>query len=104
LVGRYAAWRALERFREYLLSIGNEPVGEEFIFCNLNEMVIQDLREIFSAVIKYTGSEKDRIGEKYVPYSCRQIYITFRLKFIETCPSIVLQKRYGEVKDDTDKQ
>ena len=81
MVGRFTAWRALERWREYLLSIGEEPVGERFIFCNPLGNVIQDFREGFSAVIKEAGVETDRFGRKFVPYSCRHTYITFRLRY-----------------------
>ena len=81
VVGRFTAWRALERFREFLFSIGEEPVDDRFIFCNPQGKVIQDFREGFSAVIKEAGVETDRFGKKYVPYSCRHTYITFRLKY-----------------------
>lgn len=81
IVGRFTAWRALDRFREYLLSIGEEPEGERYIFCNPKGNVIQDFREGFSAVIKEAGVERNRFGEKFVPYSCRHTYITFRLKY-----------------------
>tara|TARA_S200000501_G_scaffold353366_1_gene373091 strand:- start:782 stop:1399 length:618 start_codon:yes stop_codon:yes gene_type:complete len=81
VVGRYTAWRALERFREYLFSIDENPVEDRFVFCNPEGKVIQDFREGFSAVIKEAGVEKDRFGVKFVPYSCRHTYITFRLKY-----------------------
>jgi integrase len=81
VIGRYTAWRALERFREYLVSIGEEPSGERYIFCNSQGNVIQDFREGFTAVIKEAGVERDKFGVKFVPYSCRHTYITFRLKY-----------------------
>ena len=43
--------------------------------------VIQDFREGFSSVIKEAGVETDKFGVKFVPYSCRHTYITFRLKY-----------------------
>jgi len=81
VVGRFTAWKALERFKEFLFSIGEEPIGDRFIFCHPQGKVIQDLREGFTAVIKEAGVEKDRFGGKVVPYSCRHTYITFRLRY-----------------------
>jgi integrase len=81
VIGRYTAWRALERFKEFLISIGEEPTDDRFIFCNPKGKVIQDFREGFSAVIKEAGVETDKFGVKFVPYSCRHTYITFRLKY-----------------------
>jgi len=81
VIGRYTAWRALERFRDYLISIDEELTGDRFIFCNSNGKLIQDFREGFSSVIKEAGVETDKFGVKFVPYSCRHTYITFRLKY-----------------------
>ena len=81
VIGRYTAWSALERFRDFLISIGEEPTGDRFIFCNSHGKVIQDFREGFSSVIKEAGVETDKFGVKFVPYSCRHTYITFRLKY-----------------------
>jgi len=92
VVGRYTAWRALERFREFLWSIGEEPDGDRFIFCNPRGDVIQDFREGFSAVIKEAGVETDKFGRKFVPYSCRHTYITFRLKYAKNLSIYSLAK------------
>ena len=81
VIGRYTAWRALERFREFLISIDEEPTDDRYIFCNPKGKVIQDFREGFSAVIREAGVETDKFGVKFVPYSCRHTYITFRLKY-----------------------
>ncbi len=81
VIGRYTAWKALERFRKFLTSIDEEPTDDRFIFCNSQGDVIQDFREGFSAVIREAGVEKDKFGLKFVPYSCRHTYITFRLKY-----------------------
>ena len=81
VIGRYTAWRALERFRDFLISIGEEPTGDRFIFCNSHGNVIQNFREGFSSVIKEAGVETNKFGVKFVPYSCRHTYITFRLKY-----------------------
>jgi integrase len=81
VIGRYTAWRALERFREFLISIDEEPTDDRYIFCNPKGKVIQDFREGFSSVIKEAGVETDKFGVKFVPYSCRHTYITFRLKY-----------------------
>ena len=81
VIGRLTAWRSLERFREFLFSIGEEPEGDRYIFCNSQGNVIIDFREGFTAVIKEAGVERDKFGEKFVPYSCRHTYITFRLKY-----------------------
>ena len=81
VVGRYTAWRALERFREYLITIGEEPVGERAIFCSPKGNVINHFREGFDAVITEAGVDKDKFGNKFVPYTCRHTYITFRLKY-----------------------
>ena len=40
VIGRYTAWRALERFKEFLISIGEEPTDDRFIFCNPKRKVI----------------------------------------------------------------
>ena len=81
VIGRYTAWRAMERFRDFLISIEEAPTDDRFIFCNPKGKVIQDFREGFSAVIREAGVETDKFGVKFVPYSCRHTYITFRLKY-----------------------
>jgi hypothetical protein len=81
VIGRYTAWRALERFREFLISIDEEPTGDRYIFCNPKGKVIQDFHEGFSSVIKKARVEPDKFGVKFIPYSCRHTYITFRLKY-----------------------
>ena len=81
VVGRYTAWRALERFREFLTAIGEEPVDDRFIFCDRKGNDIESFRTSFSAVIKEAGVDKDRFGGNFVPYTCRHTYITFRLKY-----------------------
>jgi hypothetical protein len=81
LIGRYTAWRTLERFREFLISIDEEPTVDRYIFFNPKGKVIQDFHEGFSSVIKEAGVVPDKFGVKFVPYSCRHTYITFRLKY-----------------------
>ena len=81
VIGRYTAWRAMERFRDFLISIEEAPTDDRFIFCNPKGKVIQHFREGFSAVIREAGVETDKFGVKFVPYSCRHTYITFRLKY-----------------------
>jgi integrase len=81
VIGRYTAWRALGRFKDFLVSIGEDPTDDRFIFSNPKGKVIQDFREGFSSVIKEAGVETDKFGVKFVPYSCRHTYITFRLKY-----------------------
>jgi len=55
--------------------------GEKFIFCNDKGKVIQDFRAGFDAVIREAGVDKDRYGNKFVIYTLRHTYITFRLKY-----------------------
>ena len=43
--------------------------------------MINHFREGFDAVITEAGVAQDRFGGKFVPYSCRHTYITFRLKY-----------------------
>jgi len=81
VVGRYTAWRALERFKEFLVSLGEEPNDDRSIFCDKKGKTIQNFRVGFSAVIKEAGVENDRFGNKHVPYDCRHTYISFRLKY-----------------------
>jgi hypothetical protein len=81
VIGIFTAWLELERFREYLISISEEPTGDRYIFCNSQAKVIQVFREGFTAVIKEAGVEKYKFGKKFVPNSCRHTYITFWLKY-----------------------
>ena len=41
----------------------------------------KSFREGFDAVISEAGVDKDKFGNKFVPYPCRHTYITFRLKY-----------------------
>ena len=81
VVGRYTAWRAIERWQEYLISIGEDVGDEKFIFCNDKGNVIGDFRAGFDAIIKEAGVDKDRYGNKFVIYCLRHTYITFRLRY-----------------------
>ena len=81
VVGRYTAWRAIERWQEYLISIGEDVGDEKFIFCNDKGNVIGDFRAGFDAVITEAGVDKDRYGNKFVIYCLRHTYITFRLRY-----------------------
>jgi integrase len=81
VIGRYTAWRAIERWKEYLVSIGEDVSDEKFIFCNDKGKTIQHFREGFDAVITEAGVDKDRYGNKFVIYTLRHTYITFRLRY-----------------------
>ena len=81
VIGRYTAWRAIERWKEYLVSVGEDVSGEKFIFCNDKGEVIKHFREGFDAVITEAGVDKDRYGNKFVIYTLRHTYITFRLRY-----------------------
>ena len=81
VVGRVTAWKALQRYRDYLVSTGTEIGKDHFIFSNSKGEVVRDFREGFAQIVKEAGVEKDRFGRKFVPYSCRHTYITFRLKY-----------------------
>jgi integrase len=81
VIGRYTAWRAIERWKEYLVSVGEDVSDEKFIFCNDKGEVIKHFREGFDAVITEAGVDKDRYGNKFVIYTLRHTYITFRLRY-----------------------
>jgi integrase len=81
VVGRLTAWKALERWKDYLISIDENVTDEKFIFCNDKGKAIQHFREGFDAVITEAGVDKDRYGNKFVIYTLRHTYITFRLKY-----------------------
>ena len=81
VVGRLTAWRALERYKEFLQSIGEDTGNKRYIFSKPNGDSLADMREGFAAVCKEAGVPKDKFGNKFVPYSCRHTYITFRLKY-----------------------
>ncbi len=79
-VGRFYGLRAIERWREYLDSIGEEWSDDTYIFCNEKGEVIKDFREGFNSVIREAGVETDSDGNKYTIYSLRHFYITMRLQ------------------------
>ena len=80
VLGRNSGLLALQRFRDYLISIGEKPEGDRFIFCSPEGKPINHFREGFQAVLKEAGVEKDIFGNPYVIYSLRHTYITLRLK------------------------
>jgi integrase len=81
VVGRYTAYRAIERWKEYLKEIDEQWSEDSYIFCNPEGEVINDFREGFNSVIREAGVEFDAAGNKLVIYSLRHTYITFRLQF-----------------------
>ena len=81
VVGRLTAWRALDRYKEFLQSVGEDTGKKRYIFSKPNGDPLADMREGFAAVCKEAGVPKDKFGNKFVPYSCRHTYITFRLKY-----------------------
>jgi len=81
VVGRYTALRALERWKDYLASTGEEWSEERNIFCDSSGKVVRDFREGFNSVIREANVEFDDNGNKYTIYSLRHTYITFRLQF-----------------------
>jgi len=81
IVGRLTALKALQRWKDYKQSIGEDISGEAYIFSNQDGEVISDFREGFKQVLKEAGVEKDANGNNLVIYSLRHTYIEFRLKF-----------------------
>ncbi|MBT3915884.1 MAG: tyrosine-type recombinase/integrase, partial [Rhodospirillaceae bacterium] len=81
VVGRYTALRALERWKAYMKTIGEEWSKDSYIFCNEKGQPIQDFREGFNSVIREADVETDRNGNKLTVYSLRHSYITFRIQF-----------------------
>ena len=92
VVGQPTALRALNRWKEYLISINEEVTDQKYIFCNQDGAVINDFREGFNAVIEEAGVETDANGNKHVIYSLRHTYITFRLQFGEKISIYALAK------------
>ena len=79
VIGRFSAWLAVCRWKDYLLSIGEDANDEGFIFCHENGNVLRDFRAGFDAVISEAGVGRDRAGNKFVIYSLRHTYLSFRL-------------------------
>jgi len=79
VIGRFSAWLAVCRWKDYLLSIGEDANDEGFIFCHENGNVLRDFRAGFDAVISEAGIGRDRAGNKFVIYSLRHTYLSFRL-------------------------
>lgn len=80
-VGRATALRALQRWQEYLASIGEANSPSTFIFCDEYGHAIHSFGVGFNSLIKNAGVEQDGEGRKHTIYSLRHTYITFRLMF-----------------------
>ena len=81
IVGRLMALKALQRWKDYKQSIGEDISGEAYIFSNQDGEVISDFREGFKQVLKEAGVEKDANGNNHVIYDLRHTYCTFRLQY-----------------------
>jgi integrase len=89
-IGRYSAFRALERMKEWR---EDNLLSDDYVFCSPDGKPIQDFREGFNTMLKLTSRwvpksggepidcEYDTNGVKMTPYCCRHTYITFQLRF-----------------------
>jgi integrase len=81
VVARTSAVKSyLDRIRELRTAeIGSKPRDEDYIFCHKDGIPIHTFKKGFEALIKESGVDVYRDGEKRTIYSLRHTYATFRL-------------------------
>lgn len=91
-IGRYTAYRALERLRENR----KDNVGDDdLVFCKQDGSAVQHMNDIFNAVIREADVEFDTDGNKFAVYCLRHTFITFRLRFMKNVDVNALAKSCG---------
>ena len=91
-IGRYTAYRALERLR----ASRQDNIGDDdLVFCKKDGSAIQQMQDIFNAVIREADTEFDTDGNKYAVYCLRHTFISFRLRFMKNVDVNALAKSCG---------